>query len=200
MLSKEVQGYEGLYVIYEDGTIKSLLTGKILCAYDHGGYRRVALRRKREDGSYEQKQHLVHRLLAQAFLPNPDNLPEIDHKDGNRANNAISNLRWCTQKQNVNNPVTIARHKANWSTESYRTMILNSKLHVNKPVQCIETGDVYLNQATAARENGLRLFTVQGSCKRHALGKPTKPFGRDGKPAKHFKYITLEEYNERATA
>lgn len=200
MLSKEVQGYEGLYVIYEDGTIKSLLTGKILRAYDHGGYRRVALRRKREDGSYEQKQHLVHRLLAQAFIPNPDNLPEIDHKDGNRANNAISNLRWCTTKENINNPVTIARYKANWRNEAYRTMILNSKLHVNKPVQCIETGEVWLNQATAARENGVRLFTVQGSCKRYEQGRPMQSVSRSGKPVKHYKYITLEEYNERATA
>ena len=44
----------------------------------------------------------IHRLVAAAFIPNPDNLPEIDHIDGDRANNDATNLRWCTRKQNLN--------------------------------------------------------------------------------------------------
>jgi hypothetical protein len=57
------------------------------------GYMRIALGRN--------NQKYVHRLVAQAFLPNPDNLPQVDHVDGNRTNNHVSNLRWVTAKQNL---------------------------------------------------------------------------------------------------
>jgi len=66
----------------------------ILKAWLHTtGYIRVALGRG--------NQRYVHRLVAQAFLPNPDSLPQVDHMDGNRMNNHVSNLRWVTAQQNA---------------------------------------------------------------------------------------------------
>lgn len=53
-------------------------------------------------GNGKQNKRLLHRLVAQAFIPNPDNLPEIDHIDGNSKNNSLDNLRWCTHKENSN--------------------------------------------------------------------------------------------------
>ena len=53
---------------------------------------------------------LVHRLVAAAFIPNPDNKPEIDHIDTNRSNNTVSNLRWCTKQENRMNPISYKRN------------------------------------------------------------------------------------------
>lgn len=70
--------------------------GRILKPYnDKGGYLQVSVK---IDGKFIKK--LVHRLVAQTFIPNPDSLPEINHKDGNRANNNASNLEWCNASYN----------------------------------------------------------------------------------------------------
>lgn len=54
---------------------------------------------------------MIHRLMAETFLPNPDNLPEIDHIDGNALNNNLDNLRWVTRFENNNNPITLSNLK-----------------------------------------------------------------------------------------
>ena len=59
--------------------------------------------------SLDGKKYLLHRLLAEAFIPNPEGKPEIDHIDGNPLNNDLSNLRWATHKENLNNPVSVQR-------------------------------------------------------------------------------------------
>ena len=107
---KPVVGYEGLYEVSSYGRVRSFKqksNGKILKAFkDTGGYWRVCLNTK--------EQHSVHRLVAQAFIPNPNNLPMVNHKDENKANNIVwvnddgsidydkSNLEWCDAKYNCN--------------------------------------------------------------------------------------------------
>ena len=99
---KDVPGWEGVYAVSRNGRIwsypnrlhdgKWLLTrlGKnsLCCSID------LCSRGKK------RKTINVHRLVAKAFIPNPDNLPEVNHKDGNRENNVVSNLEWCTSSQN----------------------------------------------------------------------------------------------------
>lgn len=66
-------------------------------AVDRNGYARVYLTKYGKT-----KSKLVHRLVAEAFIPNPDNLPEVNHKDENKLNNSVDNLEWCTHKYNSN--------------------------------------------------------------------------------------------------
>lgn len=92
---KEIAGYEGLYWACENGDILSKNTtlkgiaGKF-------GYQRVSL----YSAERKKKLHSVHRLIAIAFIPNPENKPEVNHRDGNKANNAVSNLEWVTSSEN----------------------------------------------------------------------------------------------------
>jgi len=96
----EIQGYPN-YMIYEDGCIWSKnRKGRWLKPKIDNGYLRVGLVR-----DSKQKMFLIHRLLAIHFIPNPENKPCIDHIDGVRTNNKLSNLRWVTNKENQRNMV-----------------------------------------------------------------------------------------------
>ena len=96
-MKKIIDGYEN-YTISDEGYVTNELTGKILKGKFAGrGYRVVNLFK---DGKF--KNHYIHRLVAIAFLPNPDNLPEVNHKDEDKTNNKVENLEWCTAKENAN--------------------------------------------------------------------------------------------------
>ncbi|UFK26403.1 putative HNH endonuclease [Klebsiella phage vB_KpnP_ZK1] len=81
------------YLLYSDGRVYSEKRNRFLTGtLDSYGYRQVKL---------NSKLHLLHRLVAKHFLPNPDLLPEVDHLDYNRDNNDVSNLRWVSRKANL---------------------------------------------------------------------------------------------------
>ena len=99
---RDIKGFEGKYMVSNLGRVKSLnyrRTGKekIMEGVDNGkGYLQVKLWK---DGKY--KSCRINRLVAMAFLPNPDNLPEVNHKDEDKTNNKVENLEWCTSQYNV---------------------------------------------------------------------------------------------------
>lgn len=91
---KDIDGYDGRYAISTWGRVKSI--HGILKPYEnHKGYLKIGLQK---DGASHK--HRVHRLVAQAFIPNPDNLPEVNHIDGNKQNNSVTNLEWVDGKTN----------------------------------------------------------------------------------------------------
>ena len=112
---KPVVGYEASYEVSSTGLVRSIdrvvkngftttriAKGKILRAgRKDNGYMQVCLGRLNN--------RYVHRLVAEAFVPNPDNRPEVDHIDGNRENNSCENLRWVNRTENNLNPVRIAK-------------------------------------------------------------------------------------------
>lgn len=106
---KDVVGFEGLYKISNLGRVYSLKTNKFLRHHNNKlGYAKVILRKNNKNHGCQ-----VHRLVAKAFLPNPRNLPEVNHKDENPRNNILENLEWCTKKYNNNYGTKIQRKVRN---------------------------------------------------------------------------------------
>lgn len=99
MTWRDVVGYEGMYLVNNEGVIKNY-RGKILRGGMTGeksnSYKKVTLTK-----NGKLKDLCVHRIVAEAFIPNPDNLPIVNHKDGNKLNNTVENLEWCTQQYNI---------------------------------------------------------------------------------------------------
>ena len=146
------------YEVSDKGNIKSVNyrgTGKSAIrkqSISKNGYMRVIL-----SDNGKNKTYFVHRLVAAAFIPNPDNLPEIDHIDGNRANNHADNLRWVTVKENQNNPIT----KSKWIGKK-------AKPHHEKAVEQIKNGivvNVFVSIQEAARKGNFSATAICKVCK-----------------------------------
>lgn len=99
----DIKGYEGLYKINRVGEILSL-------NYKGFGYSKILKNKPNAGGKYyaitlrkngEEKTYMVHRLVAETFIPNPDNLPQINHKDENGLNNSVDNIEWCDRSYNM---------------------------------------------------------------------------------------------------
>lgn len=130
---KDIEGYEGLYQVSNQGRVRSYKSGKetILKNTIRGdGYQFVSLCNKSKP-----KQAYIHKLVAQYFIPNPNNLPIVNHKDCNPSNNSIENLEWCSYS--YNNSYDGAGKK--------RREACRDKNYVSSPVSCLvynKTGEL----------------------------------------------------------
>lgn len=142
---RDVPGWEGLYKVSSDGQVFSVLKNKIKETWaDKNGYLKVGLYR-----GIKGHQKSVHRLVAQAFIPNPENKPEIDHIDTNPTNNAVYNLRWVTRYENRHNPISMLKY----AKIDYRTNLgKRGKLQPQtKPIRCIELNKIFWGTFEAER-------------------------------------------------
>lgn len=136
---RDIKGYEGLYAATSCGKVWSFRRQKFLKPFDNGyGYLYVNL----VDASGKKRCVKLHRIIAQTFIDNPENKPEVDHIDKNPYRNDINNLRWVSSKEN----------KAN-------TTFAGSKKCFSK-VRCVETGVIYKNCADAARAIGANRYSI----------------------------------------
>lgn len=97
---KDIDGYEGLYQVSTYGNVKRMpgktSNGRILKPFaDKNGYLCIGVSK-----NGVRKTFKIHRLVAMIYLPNPENLPEVNHKDENKTNNCVSNLEWCDHAYN----------------------------------------------------------------------------------------------------
>lgn len=93
---KDVVGYEGLYQVSDKGQVKSLRRNKILSPINNGKNYMAVILTKNGQNKYCK----IHRLVVEAFIPNPNNLPQVNHKDENKQNNCVDNLEWCSVEYN----------------------------------------------------------------------------------------------------
>lgn len=113
---RDIHGYEGLYQVSNFGRVKNCVRKTLKTIRTSvNGYGYVVLSK-----NCKQKLHLVHRLVAEAFIPNPDNLPQVNHKDENKLNNIYCNLEWCSAKYNINYGEGILRRSTIRSKKIYQ--------------------------------------------------------------------------------
>lgn len=148
---KDIPGYEGLYQVSNFGRVKSLNYGRT-------GVHRILKTQKypdryikvdlRHNGTMRTKH--VHRLVAEAFIPNPKNKTDVNHIDGDKHNNAISNLEWCSRSENMKHCKEVLNKNAG---------------RPPRPVKCLETGKIYVTLHQASSETGIPLGSIVNNLK-----------------------------------
>lgn len=172
---KDIKGYDGLYKVSNKGNVRSLdridslwrlIKGKLLKPWiTKNGYVIIKLGRK-------HKHFLVHRLVANAFIPNPYNKPQVDHINSDRSNNNVSNLRWVTQTENNLNPITHRKmceskkgknHPMYNKNQSDETKKKKSKAVIQKSIN----GEIireWFGQSEAAHNLGIDSSNISRCC------------------------------------
>lgn len=155
-----IKGYEGLYGISPDGRVfgykrKKFLTPRIIGR----GYQQVSLHK---DG--KSKQFLIHRLVAETYISNPNGLPQVNHINEDKTDNRVENLEWTTAKENDNH-----------GTRNKR---------IAKSVYCVELDKTFESQTEAAKELGISRGNISSCCK----GKLKTAGGY------HFRYKEVEQW------
>lgn len=163
-----VLGYPD-YLVDENGNIWSKKTNKFLKpGYTDTGYASVEL--FNEEGS---KRLLIHRIVAVAFIPNPHNYPQVNHKDENKSNNNVNNLEWCTAKYNMNygNGAKDRHKKIDYSKPCYAENARENGKAVCAPVDMYTTEGVYIKSFSSIIEASKSTEISRCNIARASLGK-----------------------------
>ena len=169
---KDVKGWEGKYQISNFGRLKSILknkNGKIRSVKNrHGWYLTVPL-----CCNCHRETVRIHRLVAEAFIPNLHKYPEVNHKDGNKQNNNVENLEWCTRAMNM-------RHAIKMNPRIIKNMVNYNRFLKTKTILQYNLKGDYL----AAYPNAVEAHKSTGVCHRNILQVASQDEYRPGKTRK----------------
>ena len=142
---QDIKGYENLYAITSCGRVWSYISKKFLKPrMDKDGYLIINLHKNNQMKTFK-----VHRLVAETYICNTCELPQVNHKDENKTNNSVGNLEWCT-------------HIYNQNYGSRNEKVAKSK---NKAVFCVELGKVFDSIKIASREMHINDVCISLACK-----------------------------------
>lgn len=157
---KDIPGYEGYYQVSNFGQVRSVDRERIdklgRRLHVKGKVRKLATS---QDGYLEVdlncngivKYMRVHRLVAITFIPNPENKPEVNHKDGDKKNNRMSNLEWVTTTENIRHAIQTGLKDRQPPREEYMKGLQRCHFTKSKPIKCIESGTVFRTTTEACK-------------------------------------------------
>lgn len=165
---KFIPGYEGYYMVSNLGNFKSvereigykdgltrIYPAKILkTETTKDNYQRIVLMK-----NGIKQRYMCHRTVAETFIPNNDYSLVVNHIDGNKSNNCVSNLEWCTNKENTQHAWKTGLCKPHYYPKNFRKIL------------CIETNIIFLSQSEAARFLGIKVSSIQSSITRNGSCK-----------------------------
>lgn len=158
---KDIEGYEGLYQVSNYGRVKSLHKKTEKIRNQHmgtNGYKVISLYK-----NGIEKTHSVHRLVAIAFIDNPENKREVNHIDGCKINNCVDNLEWVTPSENI-------RHAVDNGLNSGASKASEAR---KRKVKCVTTGKIYDSLLEAESFTGAAYCNISKCCrgKKKSAGK-----------------------------
>ena len=146
------------YDVSESGVITNKY-GKVIKQWNNKLFKYMAVGLSKDNKSFVR---YVHRMVAEVYIPNPENKPQVNHKDGNKLNNHFSNLEWVTREENI-------QHMYDSGLKKYRPLHYKGKFgsehNRSKAVMCIETGIIYGSQSEAGRMLNIDNTSVSWSIK-----------------------------------